>query len=116
MAACSSAVPTRCDGMRGAPAPTASLMSRLVDAPRSEVFRSWTDPARMERWLEPHGFSDPICEMDLHPGGAYRMVLQKPGGTHHTVIFEDEGGKTRVTLETPYASVELCCALLGMDA
>lgn len=112
----SSVMPAWCDGMIGAAAPPGPLMTRLIDAPRSEVFRAWTDPARLARWLAPHGFTDPICEMELHPGGAYRMVLEKSDGTRYSVIFRDEGGKTRVTLETPFANVELCCALLRMDA
>jgi hypothetical protein len=116
MAACSSVIPDCLDGMAGVTAPDGSLMTRLIDAPRAEVFRAWTDPVRLARWLEPHGFTDPVCEMELHPGGMYRMVLQTPDGTRYAVLFEEEGGKTRVTLETPLASIELCCALLGMDA
>lgn len=116
MAACSSVVPAWCGDPPKASAPSAPLMTRLINAPRSDVFRSWTDPVRLARWLGPHGFSDPICEMELHPGGAYRMKLQTPGGTYYSIMFEDEDGKTRITLETPLASVELCCALLSMDA
>lgn len=116
IAASSGVMPARCDGMRDASAAAGPLMSRLVDAPRPEVFRSWTDPSRLARWLGPHGFGDPICEMELHPGGAYRMILEKRDGTRYSVAFEEEDGKTRVTLETPFASLELCCALLGMGA
>jgi|GEM_PF-2078168 len=115
MTACPSVMPSGFDGMTGATTSSGPLMTRLIDAPRSEVFRAWTDPARLARWLEPHGLTDPVCEMELHPGGVYRMVLQTPDGTRYAVMFEEEGGKTRVTLETPLASIELCCALLSMD-
>jgi uncharacterized protein YndB with AHSA1/START domain len=55
-------------------------MSRVFDAPRDEVFRAWTDPVELARWWGPGEFSCPQADVDLRPGGAYRLVMQPPEG------------------------------------
>nr|MBF0685137.1 SRPBCC domain-containing protein [Pseudomonas sp.] len=89
-------------------------MFRLLEAPRAEVFRRWSDPVRLARWLEPYGLADPICEMELHPGGTYRIVMQGTDGSEYVLSFEEDGRKTRITLEAPLARVEMCSAILDM--
>jgi uncharacterized protein YndB with AHSA1/START domain len=44
-------------------------MVRIFDAPRELVFRAWTDPEHLAQWWGPHGFTNPVCEVDLRPGG-----------------------------------------------
>jgi uncharacterized protein YndB with AHSA1/START domain len=57
------------------------VMTRVFDAPRPLVFEAWTKPELIRRWLlGPDGWSMPICEVDLRPGGAYRMVWRKDFG------------------------------------
>ncbi len=54
------------------------LMTRVFDAPRHLVFRAWTKPELIQRWLlGPDGWKMPICEVDLRVGGAYRYVWRK---------------------------------------
>lgn len=46
---------------------------RRFDAPRELVYKAYTTPALLQRWLlGPPGWSMPVCEMDLHVGGRYR--------------------------------------------
>jgi uncharacterized protein YndB with AHSA1/START domain len=48
-------------------------VTRTFKAPRSLVFRAYTEPALVRRWmLGPPGWSMPICEMDVRVGGKYR--------------------------------------------
>jgi uncharacterized protein YndB with AHSA1/START domain len=58
-------------------------ITRLLDAPRSLVFKVWTQPEHMVRWLGPKGFTAPSCEIDLHPGGAWRACILSPEGKEH---------------------------------
>ena len=38
-------------------------------------FRAWTDPASiLARWWGPKGWTSPICEADVRPGGAWRII------------------------------------------
>jgi uncharacterized protein YndB with AHSA1/START domain len=55
-------------------------MSRVFDAPREEVFRAWTDPVELARWWGPGEFTCPQADVDLRPGGAYRLVMQPAEG------------------------------------
>jgi uncharacterized protein YndB with AHSA1/START domain len=49
------------------------VVRRDFDATRERVFRAYTDPALVRRWLlGPPGWSLPVCEMDVRAGGAYR--------------------------------------------
>lgn len=61
------------------------VISRAFDAPRSLVFKAWTDPERMAQWWGPRGFTNPVCEMDVRPGGAYRIVMRSPEGVEYPI-------------------------------
>jgi uncharacterized protein YndB with AHSA1/START domain len=56
-------------------------ITRVVDAPRELVFRLWTDPEHMAQWWGPHGFTNPVCELDARVGGAIRIDMRAPDGT-----------------------------------
>jgi uncharacterized protein YndB with AHSA1/START domain len=56
------------------------VLTRVFDAPRELVFRVWTEPVHLVRWWAPQGFTNPICEVDLRAGGAYRIVMRAPDG------------------------------------
>ncbi|MEJ0058849.1 MAG: SRPBCC family protein [Terricaulis sp.] len=48
-------------------------VSRQFNAPRELVYRAHTDPSLVAKWmLGPPGWSMPVCEMDVRPGGKYR--------------------------------------------
>ena len=46
---------------------------RSFRAPRALVYRAYTEPQLIQRWLlGPPGWSMPVCEMDVRVGGRYR--------------------------------------------
>jgi uncharacterized protein YndB with AHSA1/START domain len=46
---------------------------RSFRAPKALVYRAYTEPALLQRWLlGSPGWSMPVCEMDLRVGGQYR--------------------------------------------
>ncbi|HEY7172439.1 MAG TPA: SRPBCC family protein [Vicinamibacterales bacterium] len=48
-------------------------VTRSFKAPRALVYRAYTEPQLVQRWLlGPPGWSMPICEMDVRVGGRYR--------------------------------------------
>jgi uncharacterized protein YndB with AHSA1/START domain len=94
----------------------------VFDAPRELVFKAWIDPKQMAQWWGPKGFTNPVCELDVRPGGAIRIHMRAPDGMVHpmtgtfreiaaperlvfTAIAEDKAGKpllealTTVTFE-----------------
>jgi uncharacterized protein YndB with AHSA1/START domain len=48
-------------------------VTRSFKAPRTLVYRAYTEPQLVQRWLlGPPGWSMPVCEMDVRVGGRYR--------------------------------------------
>jgi uncharacterized protein YndB with AHSA1/START domain len=56
------------------------IITRIIDAPRELVFEAWTDPKHMAQWWGPRYFTNPVCELDLRPGGAILIHMQGPDG------------------------------------
>ena len=120
-------------------------MTRLFDAPRILVFDAMTKPEHVRQWWGclGEGYSVPVCEIDLRPGGAWRFVNRHPKGeaAFHgeyreiappsrlvfTEIFEafpdtvsvvtaeftEEGGKTRLTATVQYPSLDVRDAVIA---
>jgi uncharacterized protein YndB with AHSA1/START domain len=73
------------------PAERMLVITRIFDAPRELVFKAWTDPKHMAQWWGPKGFTNPVCEMDVRPGGALRIVMRAPDGINYpmTGVFRE---------------------------
>ena len=114
-------------------------LTRLFDAPRHLVFEAMTKPEHVKQWWGRlgEGYSVPVCEIDLRPGGAWRFVNRHPKGeaTFYgvyreiappdrvvfteiyapfpdaesvvTAVLTDENGKTRLTVSAVYPSLEV---------
>ena len=55
------------------PSDTEVRVTRDFKAPRELVWRAHTEPALFQRWIGGYpGWSMPVCEMDVRPGGRYR--------------------------------------------
>jgi uncharacterized protein YndB with AHSA1/START domain len=67
------------------------VITRDFDAPRELVWKAITDPKQVAVWYGGPGFSNPVCEMDLRPGGAWHHVMQAPNGMRFTIdsVFEE---------------------------
>lgn len=61
------------------------IITRDFDAPRELVWRAITDPEQVAVWYGGPGFTNPVCQMDLRPGGAWHHVMQAPNGTRYTI-------------------------------
>jgi len=137
------------------------VITREFDAPRERVWKAWTEAKHMAQWWGPHHFTNPVCEMDVRPGGAWRIVMRGPDGADHpakgvyrevvpparlvftinhselpdawhdkvnpqrdkaagkpgiealtTVTFEEQGGKTKMTIRQEFESAAVRASLL----
>src|SRR5258707_814017 len=44
--------------------------------------RAWTDPRHLPHWMiGPPGWTMPVCEIDLRPGGSWHFVWRKADGS-----------------------------------
>jgi uncharacterized protein YndB with AHSA1/START domain len=62
------------------PSDTEIVMTRVFDAPPELVYAAFTEARHLAQWWGPHGFTNPVCEMDARPGGAWRMVQRDSDG------------------------------------
>ena len=67
------------------------VFTRVFDAPRSLVFRAWTEPEHVAQWWGPDGFTTTIYEMDVRPGGVWRFVMHGPDGVDYKnrIVFNE---------------------------
>jgi uncharacterized protein YndB with AHSA1/START domain len=110
-------------------------MTRVFDAPRRLVFEAYTNPKHLPHWmLGPEGWTMPVCEIDLRPGGAWRFAWRKSDGavmemqgvyrevkpperlvnteswgpdwpeTINTLVLTEKDGKTTITQTVLYPS------------
>lgn len=65
--------------------PQLRLTRRYPVAPE-KVWRAWTDPQALSAWFgpgEPHSVTE--AQMDVRPGGRYRIRFHTPDGEEHEV-------------------------------
>ena len=66
---------------------TTLCITRTFAAPQEKVFQAWTDPEKLTRWFKPSDdFSTFPAEVDLRVGGQYRIRMNAPDGSPHTVV------------------------------
>ncbi|MFD0199604.1 MULTISPECIES: SRPBCC family protein [Saccharothrix] len=64
-------------------------VTRTFDAPQKLVFDAFTKPEHVVHWmLGPEGWTMPVCEIDLRPGGRWHMVWQRADGTEMAMTGE----------------------------
>ena len=108
--------------------------SRVFDAPRALVWKAWSEPQHLAAWWGPNGFTNTIEKFEFRVGGEWKFVMHGPDGTDYMnriiyreiveperiayshisgplfeaeATFEEEGGKTRVTMRMTFESAEL---------
>lgn len=61
--------------MTDADAAGSTQTSRVIKAPREDLYRAFTDPAALAVWLSPGEMTGTVHEFDARVGGGYRMSL-----------------------------------------
>jgi uncharacterized protein YndB with AHSA1/START domain len=61
---------------------------RKILATQARVFAAWTDPAQLQRWWGPVGVTCSLAEVDLRPGGRYRLVNELADGGTIVIVGE----------------------------
>lgn len=56
-------------------------MTRSFTAPIELVFDAWTKCEHFSAWYGPAGWTLPECDIDLRPGGRWRVVMRSPDGS-----------------------------------
>jgi uncharacterized protein YndB with AHSA1/START domain len=71
------------------PSPVEVAVTRTFDAPQKLVFEAFTEPEHVVHWmLGPEGWTMPVCEIDLRPGGRWHMVWRRADGSEMAMTGE----------------------------
>jgi uncharacterized protein YndB with AHSA1/START domain len=60
-------------------------ISRTFAASRERTFRAWTEREALLEWHAPADVKVGLCEVDLRPGGRWRVHMQAPDGAEYRV-------------------------------
>jgi uncharacterized protein YndB with AHSA1/START domain len=63
------------------------VMTRVYDATRELVWQAMTEAEHVRRWWGGPGVSNPVCEMDVRPGGQWKHVMRFPDGRELRLEF-----------------------------
>lgn len=78
-------------------------LTRLIPAPREEVYEALTDPEMLAMWWGPPEYTVTEAQTDPRPGGRYHLVLRAADGTQYPVwgayIQADPPGRIVMTDE-----------------
>ena len=76
--------------MTGTEQETVLRLTRRFAAPRERVFDAWTNPDVLRTWWAAFPtWETPTAEVDLRPGGRYRLAMRDPeSGDTHTLVGE----------------------------
>jgi uncharacterized protein YndB with AHSA1/START domain len=56
------------------------VLARIIDAPRENVFRCWTEVDLLKQWFAPAPWSTPHAELDVRTGGSSLVTMRSPEG------------------------------------
>ena len=59
------------------------LIARSFEAPRTLVWRCYTEPQHLVHFWGPRGATNPVSEVDLRVGGAWRQVMRFASGNEY---------------------------------
>ena len=56
------------------------VLERTLDAPIDLVWKAYTDPEHLKQWFAPKPYEITECDLDLRPGGVFRIRMVGPDG------------------------------------
>lgn len=110
------------------------VATRVIDAPREQVFQAWIDPELLAQWWGPRGFTNTFSIFEPRPGGTWEFVMHGPNGVDYpnknafaeivsperivilhqhapvfrlTAVFEDLDGKTGVIFRQQFENASV---------
>ena len=56
------------------------VLERTIDAPVDLVWKAYTNPEHLKQWFAPKPYRITECDLDLKPGGVFRIRMEGPDG------------------------------------
>jgi uncharacterized protein YndB with AHSA1/START domain len=80
------------------------IITRVFDAPRELVYKMWTIPEHLATWWGPHGYTAPVCTIDLRVGGTMLVCMHSDEREDHWVkaTFEEIAAPERLVMRQQF--------------
>ncbi len=80
-------------------------LTRLIDAPRENVWRCFTDPELLKRWFVPRPWTISEARVDVRPGGTSYTVMRDPDGNEYpnSGVYLEVVPKERLVVTDAYS-------------
>ena len=80
-------------------APASVKVKRLFQAPVTQIYRAWTEPAMMNQWFHPNPEMNSVCTVDLGVSGRDEVQMHPKEGDPFIVhgVYEEIIPKKRLT-------------------
>ena len=59
---------------------TTLRLERFIPSLPEHLFALWIEPGQLARWWAPEGYEAAVHDLDVRPGGRWRIVLRGAGG------------------------------------
>ncbi|QND50837.1 SRPBCC family protein [Phyllobacterium sp. 628] len=102
------------------------VLTRIIDAPRKNIFRAWTEADLLKQWFAPLPYTTPHAELDVRAGGSNVITMRSPDGTEYPnqgvylevvknerLVFTDAYTKDWQPSEKPFMTVIITLEDLG---
>ena len=63
-------------------------LTRVYNAPRELVWKAYTDPKDIVKWMFANDWESPFAETDVRPGGAFRVGMRPADHSHEGFSFD----------------------------
>ena len=96
------------------------VITRVFDAPRTDVWKAWTDAERVMCSWGPNDYTTPFCTIDLRPGGKILTCMRSPEGRDvwSTGVYRDIDAPQRLVCSDAFADEKgnvVPASYYGMD-
>jgi uncharacterized protein YndB with AHSA1/START domain len=102
------------------------VLTRIIDAPRENIFRAWTEVELLKQWFAPLPYTTPHAELDVRPGGSSLVVMRGPDGSefpnpgvylevvkNEKIVFTDAFTSAWVPSEKPFMTAIITLEDIG---
>lgn len=97
------------------------VITRVFEAPRDLVWKTWTDPELVNRWWGPKVFTAPFVKIDLRVGGKFLFCMRGPDGKDYwsTGVYREIVPPKRIVATDSFADKDgniVSASYYGMKA
>ncbi len=84
------------------------VITRVLNAPRAQVWKAWTEADRLQQWWGPKGCKLRVVTLDLRPGGLFHYAMEfQPGhAMYGRFVYREIAAPERLVYVSSFSDVQ----------